>query len=295
MSQAFEADVMEDLFYEAAEGPAAVTRADEWDDLERGEEEFVDAFGEEEFDALDAWDETGAHGAADAMEDAVALALGADDADEFFRRMFQGIRRVAGGIANVARRAAPIVGRIARTVAPIASAIPLPWTQAIGRVAGVVGRLMADEADEFEALDEMFAYAEEEDALDAAAPVIAGLTIRTLMPGVSALPRAARRRLVHSVAQATRGLARRQGPRAARAIPQIVRGVQRAARRRRLPAQALPQAVRRTAARVARSPRLARRLARPAVAPPTGTRRFRGRPARRGIAAGPVRIIIQGN
>jgi hypothetical protein len=76
-----------------------------------------------------------------------------------------------------------VIGRIARTVGPIASAIPLPWTQAVGRVAGLVGRVMADEADEFEALDEMLELAEEEDLLDAAAPVVAGLTIRRTVPG----------------------------------------------------------------------------------------------------------------
>ncbi|HRD67782.1 MAG TPA: hypothetical protein PKY50_16685 [Candidatus Competibacter sp.] len=282
MSDSFESDVMDDLFYESAEGPAQ-TRADEFDEFE-GFEEY-DAMEEDAYEDMDVMD---------AMEDAVADALEADDADEFFRRLARGIGRVARGVVRVARRVAPVVGRIARTVAPIASAIPLPWTQAIGRVAGVVGRLMADEADEFEAFDELMDLAEGEEAIDAAAPVIAGLAIRTAVPGAARLPRTTRRQLVRSVSQAVRTVARRQGPQAARAIPQIVRSVQRTAQRRGLPVRALPQAIQRTAARIARSTQLVRRLA----GTPT--------PARRGGACvncararsftlrGPVRISIQG-
>jgi hypothetical protein len=306
MSQRFDTDVMDDLFYETAEGPAQM-RYDEFAEFDAGEDEFdefadgfeeMDEFGEaEEYDAMDALD---------AMEEAVTDALGADDTDEFFRRLARGVGRAARGAVRVARRVAPVVGRIARTVAPIASAIPLPWTQALGRVAGVVGRLAADEADEFEALDEMLDWAEDEDAIDLAAPVIAGLTIRSSMPGVSRLPRATRRQLVRSVTRSTQTLAQRQGPQAARAMPRVVQSVQRTARRRGLPARAMPQAVRRAATQVARSPRLVRQLARP-VSPA----RARGGMARGGIAPsggscptcgrrrlytlrGPVRLSIRG-
>lgn len=228
----FETDLMDDLFYDEAESPA------------RAYDEF-DEFEDDEFDEFESWDEYDAYDLGDeemldAMEEAVVDALEAEDADEFFRRLARGIGRVARGAVQVARRAAPVVGRIARNVAPIASAIPLPWTQAIGRVAGVVGRLMADEADEFEALDEMIDLADEEDSIDAAAPVIAGLTIRRTVPGVSRMSRPARRRLVRSVTQATRTIARRQGPQAARAVPSVVRAVQRGVRQRRIPAQAAP-------------------------------------------------------
>ncbi|QSA97003.1 hypothetical protein [Methylococcus sp. EFPC2] len=275
----FEADVMDDLFYDEAEGPAR--HFDEYDEYDayEGSDEFLRSIiggvgrvvgglmggGGEGFDEYDEWDayESDEYegDAIDAMEEAVVDALDAEDTDEFFRRLARGIGRVARGAVRVARRVAPVVGRIARTVAPIASAIPLPWTQAIGRVAGVMGRLMADEADEFEALDEMFDLAEVDD-IDAAAPVIAGLTIRTAMPGVARLPRAQRRQLVRSATQAVRTVARRQGPQAARALPAVVGAVQRGVRQRRIPPRAVPQAIRRTATRVAQSPRLVRRAVR---------------------------------
>lgn len=310
----FDTDVMEDLYYDEAEGPARAF--DEYEEFE-GEEsdEFLRNIiggigrvvgglvgGGDQFEEAEDWaeeyegyEEFAGEDVMDAMEEAVADALAADDTDEFFRRLARGIGRVARGAVRVARRVAPVVGRIARTVAPIASAIPLPWTQAIGRVAGVVGRLMADEADEFEALDEMFDLAEYED-IDAAAPVIAGLTIRRMMPGVSRLPRPARRRLVRSVTQATRTVARRQGPQAARAVPAVVQRVQAAVRQRRIPPRAAPQAIQRTAARVARSPAVARRMVARAGVP--AARRPMGAVAagrgRRYTLRGPVTISIQG-
>ncbi|NJC87401.1 MAG: hypothetical protein FIB02_02540 [Desulfuromonas sp.] len=101
-----------------------------------------------------------------------------------------------------------------------------------------------------------------DDDIDAAAPVIAGLTIRTAMPGVSRLPRGQRRQLVRSVTQATRAVVRRQGPQAARAVPGVVRAVQRGVRRGQIAPRRVPQAIRQTAVRVAGSPRMVRRLVR---------------------------------
>ena len=88
-------------------------------------------------------------------------------------------------------------------------------------------------------------------------------------------------RLVRSVSRATRTVAQRLGPRAARAIPRAVQAAGRTARRRRLPARAVPQAVRRTVARVARSPQLVRRLAR-------GAGRGMGARAGMGMGAGAI-------
>lgn len=139
--------------------------------------------------------------------------------------------------------------------------------------------------------------ADEEDSIDAAAPVIAGLTIRRTVPGVSRMSRPARRRLVRSVTQATRTIARRQGPQAARAVPSVVRAVQRGVRQRRIPAQAAPRAIQRTAQRVARSPQAVRRLSR---AVPVVGRRSTGvtcpscRRRRRFTLRAPVTISIQG-
>jgi hypothetical protein len=314
----FETDVMEDLYYDEAEGPAR-QHFDEYDDFgEEGDEFLRNIIGGigravgglvggggdsyDEYDDYDAYDDYEGEDMMDAMEEAVVDALAAEDTDEFFRRLARGVRNVARGAARVARRVAPVVGSIARTVAPIASAIPLPWTQAIGRVANVVGRLMADEADEFEALDEMFDLAEYDD-IDAAAPVIAGLTIRRTMPGVARLPRAERRRIVRSVTQATRTVARRQGPQAARAVPGVVGTVQTAVRQGRIPPRAAPQAIQRAATRVARSPQATRQMAARAgtAARPAGMMARRGgtcpncRQGRRQLRfRGPVTISIQG-
>ncbi|HEY9737655.1 MAG TPA: hypothetical protein V6D06_15280, partial [Trichocoleus sp.] len=229
----FEMDVMDDLAFDAAEGPAVARNAyddydagdygdqydgydaaDEEDDeflggLARGigqvassvlgGDEFDDGMDEyDEYDAYDAADEYDAYDdfdaydeydgmddydALDEFEEAMADALDAEDADEFLRRAFRAVRRVA-------RRVAPVVGRVARAVAPIASAIPLPQAQAIGRIANVAGRLMADGADEFEAIDAMIDMADEEDAIDAAAPLIAGMALRAAAPRLAraALP-----------------------------------------------------------------------------------------------------------
>jgi hypothetical protein len=261
MSQSYDTDGFEDLFYEADEGPARQSRrlggADTWDE--------VDAW-----DEGDAWDEFDAgNDGMDAMEDAVAAALSADDADEFFRRALRGLRNVGRTVGRVARRVAPVIGQVARVVGPIASALPIPQAQLIGRVANVVGRLMADGADEADALDELYDFAEdEEDAVDLAAPVIAGLTIRTVMPGASRLPHAQRRQLVRSVTRSVQTLARRQGPAAVRAAPAVLRQARRVVARQgaRPPVRALPAAVARTTAQVARNPRAVRALTRPAVA-----------------------------
>jgi hypothetical protein len=310
----FETDVMEDLFYDEAEGPArAFDEYDAYEDSDEFLRTIIGGIGRlaggllggsgggEGFDEYEEWDayegeEFEDMDVMDAMEEAVVDALEADDTDEFFRRLWRGVRRVARGVGRAVRGVARGVGRVARVVAPIASAIPLPMTQAIGRVASVAGRLMADEADEFDALDAMFDLAEFED-IDAAAPVIAGLTIRTAMPGVSRLPRAQRRQLVRSVTQATRTVARRQGPQAARAVPAVVGAVQRGVRQRRIPPAAAPRAIRRAAARVAQSPRLAQRAAQVGAAA-TAPRRPGGtcpncRRRQRYLLRGPVSVSLQ--
>jgi len=303
MTMSLESDVMEDLFYEEAEGPArAYDELEAYDSLEEYDALEEDLY-EEEFEEFDSLDELEAEGSdedlMDAMEEAVVDALEAEDTDEFFRRLRRGLRGIVRRVAPIARTigrgiraAAPVVGQIARTVGPIASLIPHPGAQAVGRIASVAGQVLP--ADEFDAMEDLLDYAEEEDAIDAAAPVVAGLTIRRVMPGVSRLPRPQRRQLVRSVTRATRAVARRAGPRAARTVPQVVQAATRTARRRGVPARAVPRVVARAAARVARSPGLARRLAR-TTAPMgrivTGTL---GRRRRSYTLRGPVTISIQG-
>jgi hypothetical protein len=267
MYQDFETDVMDDLFYDAAEGPSRtrrqpVDRFDEYDAMANDFDAFSDGFDEydamedyaEEYDAYDEGD------AIDAFEDAMAEALEAEDSDEFVRRFRRAL--------NVARRIGRGVGQAARVIAPIASMIPHPAAQAVGRVASVAGRLMADGADEFEAFEEMVDFAEEEDAVDAAAPALATLAIHNAMPREAArLSQPARRQLIRTTTQATQALARQQGPQAARAITPILQQARRAVRQRRLPPRALPQAVQQISRSVLRNPRLLRRLIRsnPAV------------------------------
>lgn len=311
-------DVMDDLVDEAAEGPArsaydAGDEFDEFDELDAGDagdeadDEFLGriiggpgqalggALGADEFEAFDEFGEGDSfedYADVESFEDAVADALDAADSDEFLRRL----RRFAGRAIKVARRVGRGVGQVARVVGPIASMIPIPQAQAIGRIANIAGRLLADGADEFEAIDELVDNWDD-DAIDAAAPVIAGLTIRRVMPGVARLPRRARRQLVRSVSQATRTVVRRQGAPAARAVTRIVQGAQRAVRQRRLPVRAVPQAVRRASQRVAASPRAAQRLARPLVRA-GGPGIVRGMVSRRSPRSfslrGPVTITIQG-
>jgi hypothetical protein len=315
MYQAFETDVMDDLFYDQVEGPAQ--RGDYYDSYDAGDEfgEYDLAEADDDafigglirsgqgFDEMEDWGEQGYDSGFDALEDALADALAEEDTDEFFRRLGRIARNVGRRVGQVAGRVGRGIGSVARVVGPIASMIPLPQAQLIGRIANVAGRLLADEADEFEALEDLFDLAETEDAIDAAAPFVSAVALRTAMPNISRLPRQTRRQLVSSVSQATRTLARRQGPAAARAVPRIVRGVSRTVAQRGLPARSVAPAVGRAAARVAQSPRTVRRLARPLTT--------RSRPGRRSMSGGrpcptcgrshsyrlrgPVTIRIQGS
>jgi hypothetical protein len=301
MDEPFDQDLME--YWSADSPPASADDAftddafNAFEGMEESsdfaEDEFVDEavsmFGDDLTEA-DYDTET----AIAALEDEMADALEAKDSDEFLRRVAQGVRRAA----QIARSAGQVVGQAARAVAPIASAIPLPQAQALGRVASVAGRLLADGADEFEALDELLAFAEADEVMDAAIPVIAGLTVRTIMPRAARLPQTTRRQLVRSVSQSTRTLARRQGPRVIRAIPRVVQAVQRTAQRRRIPANQLPQAVHRTAARIASNPRLVGQLVRtiqPVSAVTCGCRHSRARTGapQRLVMQGPVEITIR--
>jgi hypothetical protein len=315
MYQAFETDVMDDLFYDQVEGPAQ--RGDYYNSYDAGDEfgEYDLAEADDDtfigglirsgqgFDEMEDWGEQGYDSGFDALEDALADALAEEDTDEFFRRLGRIARNVGRRVGQVAGRVGRGIGSVARVVGPIASMIPIPQAQLIGRIANVAGRLLADEADEFEALEDLFDLAETEDAIDAAAPFVSAVALRTAMPNISRLPRQTRRQLVSSVSQATRTLARRQGPAAARAVPRIVRGVSRTVAQRGLPARSVAPAVRRAAARVAQSPRTVRRLARPLTT--------RSRPGRRSMSGGrpcptcgrshsyrlrgPVTIRIQGS
>ena len=329
----FETDVMDDLSFDAAEGPAHARQAydayeedygdefDAYDEEDSADDEFIgglirgigqlvgggssadeydeyeEGFDEgDELEAMDAYDEYETHDDYDeydegdyleSLEEAVADAMDAADTDEFLRRL----RRVASGAVRVARRVAPVVGRIARTVAPIASAIPLPQAQAIGRIASVAGRLLADGADEYEAIDAMIDMAEDHDAVDAAAPLIAGLALRTVAPRVARAALPVRRQAVHALSRSVQTLAQRQGAPAARAAVRVARAVG----RRPIPARAIAPAVRRVTPQIGRRPAQVRRFSRPLAPGAGGAMRRpvagglrRPRPAGPGVMRRPV-------
>jgi hypothetical protein len=303
----YEEDVFEDLAYEEAEGAAEAYDEfeegegfEEFEEFEEGEEGFdefeEDAFleGEEGFEEFEEFEgEEFAEGeeADEEFESGLAYALGAEDSDEFLRRLRGVFRRVV----NVARRAAPVVGQIARTAAPILSLIPHPAAQVAGRVASVAGNLLSQGASEDEAMD---AFAELAVRNRRAIPVVAAVTARNVLgPRAARMTPSARRQAVRVVTSAARTLVARGGPRAVRALPRIARSVRRTGAARRTPPTARPQIIRRTAARVATRPTLVRRLSRPTPQVRRvgsvlgGGVSTRGAPVRRGGPARPVRTF----
>jgi hypothetical protein len=298
MEQRFDEDVMDEL---AAESPPA--SADEaLDSLEEmdedgfaAEEAFTDDM--QDFDAgadaelladdnfeegfeADVGDEFaedyGGPNALDAMEGAIADALAADDGDEFLSRVSNIITKTASN----ARQGKRGVGQAHR---------PIRQDQLV-RMANVARGLRADGADEFGALEEMLAFAEDERAVDTTAPIIAGLTINTLRPFTTRLDRASRREFLRSVSESVRTLARRHGPRGLWAAPRVVQAVYRTARHRRLSPRQLPQAMRRTTARVASNPTLVQQLTRAQPRTTSITHRRRVRT----VTGVPQHLVIHG-
>lgn len=276
MSSQYQGDVMENLFDEGPEGQAHFDEEGFDEDGFEAEGFDEDGFDEEGFDEdgfdEESFDEDGFDGDApdhgDAMEMAVADALDAEDADEFFSKLFKKIKSAVPGIKKV-------LG----TVGKIAGAIPLPMTQAIGGVANTIGGMLADEADEGEAFDGMVDFADDEDALDAAAPVIAGLALRKAVPQIKALPIQARRQAVKTVTKAVHQLARRHGTGAVAAMPAIVHTAKRHLSAHRLPAAQLPAMIRKVAAHAHRNPSVLKtyvKRGRAMVASGTGQHRHHG-------------------
>ena len=133
MSDAFESEVMDDLFYDSAEGPARPRYGDEFEELDELEDEF-EGF-EDEFEEYDALEDYGDEmGAFDSMEDAVADALDAEDTDEFFRRIAgaargsatpRGVPRRSSAGSPAAFPASPVSFRCLRRRRSAVS--PVPW------------------------------------------------------------------------------------------------------------------------------------------------------------------------
>jgi hypothetical protein len=290
MSDRFDEDLLDEMAeepegkgghaaFDEFEGADEIEGADEFDDVNEFDE--ADEFdGPVEFEAMDEFDELDEPGdafdaedSADELEEGVTDALEAADADEFWGGLGRALKRVGRG-----------VGKVARVVAPIAKMIPIPQAQLIGRAADIVGKVMADEGDEMDGFDDLADYADDEDSIDALAPAIAGVAIKSaLKHHTAAMPRAQRRALVKTVTAATRHLVRKHGPRAVQAMPAIVSHARKVVARKRLPARHLPRVVAQTTRVAARSPRVLRKLA-------STTHRMRmrhgGRRHHRGLARG---------
>jgi hypothetical protein len=349
MDQPFESDVMEDLAANSSFGDEGAF--DAWDGMENeGFEgfEIEDSFGEDELGFEDTAeegflgeDEYGAELAEDfgddylvnsqfddwdALEEAVADALDAEDSDEFFRQLLTGVSRIAGlaqrgaatagrvargvgraaqtagRVAGQARRAAGQVQRVAgqvQRVAGQAGRAANPLASILGQIAPLLQQYAAQGFDEWDALEDLAdLFADEE--LDEALPVLAGMAARTMVRPLlsrtaTSLSRPIRRQIVRSTTQVAQNLIRRQGPAAVRALPRVAQSVGQTAARRRLPPSRLPRAIQQTGARVTAQPSLVRQLSRPA----SGMRRTPLRPASRrgGVPQrlrlrGPVEITI---
>ncbi|SFK57254.1 hypothetical protein SAMN05216302_100992 [Nitrosomonas aestuarii] len=284
---AYEEDLYDDLAYEDVEG-ATDFYDDEGDEFESYEDEFDefdedDAYAESEFDEFDEYEEFAAMDEfdefdeydemdefeafdeydEDEMDEMLAYALGAEDTDEFFKRLFRGIKRVAKKAAPVFRKIGKGIGKVARVAGPILSKIPHPYAQIGGRVAGVLGRLMADGASEDEALDAMAEYAVQNPR---ALPVVATIAARSLISRKGArLSKPARKQAVKQMKATAKKLVQTRGRKAIRVLPRIVKSVKRKTAVRNVPPMVKPKIVRRTVAKVIRKPAIVQKLSRPSM------------------------------
>lgn len=319
---AFEDDVFEDLAYDEAEGAAAMfdedaldemdsdvayfDEEDAWDagddymdeelDALEGEDlydeyEAGDAFDEEGFDVYDEMDEGyDDYEAEDLFDSALAYALDAEDADEFFKKLWSGLKKVGRGVVRVAKKAAPVIGGIARVAAPILSKIPHPYAQIAGTAAGLLSRLRAEGATEEEALE---AFAELAAKDPRALPIVAGLTARTVLKrSGKRMSMTARKRAVKDAKTAAKILVRRRGPAAIRAMPKIAAAVRRNTAAKGTPPAARTKVVKRAAAKVARSPSMTRKLARPSPKAKVLVKKVVLRTRRSFTIPGPARITV---
>jgi len=294
-----EQELLEDLAYAESEGPADFGEddADAWDNYEDDFESETDAledYGEADFsDFGEDESETDMLFAEDGFESDPALggvlsnALGAEDEDEFFGKLFKGIKAVA-------KRVAPVVGKIARAAAPVLSAIPHPYAQIGSKVANVLGKLKAEGATTEDALEAVAELAVRDRR---AVPVVAGLAARTLVKNRGATMSPAQRRgAINNATRAAKTLINRGGPQAIRALPRVAKSVRRATAAKGTPPAVRAQVLQRTAAKVAQKPALLQRLSRPSPAGQSVVQRagggMNGGSQRTYSVTGPARISI---
>jgi hypothetical protein len=246
---------------------------EEFDDEAGGEETFEANSGVEEFDdGPQEFSETAESRAPDSLEEAVIGTVGVQNTDEFFSRLYAGVRRVvrhlAGGIsASTAGKEAGRAERPSNRTSERSeqAAGPLgPVARPLQEILPILQMFASQGLDELQAFQDIadwFAEGEKDEAL----PVLAGIAARAmtlpLVGGHTArLSRPVIRALVNATTQATHSLIQQGGAQAVRALPHIVRSVARTALRRRLPIKDLPEAVLRTTSQIATQPALMRRL-----------------------------------
>ncbi|MCU0837941.1 MAG: hypothetical protein MUE49_04360 [Rhodospirillales bacterium] len=282
-----EQDYLEDLAYESEGASDLFEDEQEFDSLEDSYEE--DAFEDEfEADFEDEFEDESDAIFADEMEAGVipmlGAALGAEDEDEFFGKIFSAAKKLAPKILSG-------VGKVARFAAPALKAIPHPYAQLGSKVAGLLGNLRAEGASTEDALE---AVAEVAVRDRRALPVVAGLAARTLIKnkGATMSPQQ-RRQAVRSATKAANTLVAAGGPRAVRALPKVAKSVRRTAIAKGTPAAVRPQVLQRTAAKVAQNPMLLKKLSRPSPKGQALAQRNGGTGRSQSFTvAGPARIQI---
>ena len=272
-----EQDVMEDLAYAEAEGSAEMT------DMMEGE--FYEDEDSADF-SEDYFSEDGADFGEDAYESedqtlgrVLGGALGAESEDEFFGKLFSGIK-------NIAKKAAPVLGKIGRAAAPILSAIPLPQAQLAGKLAGLVGKLRAEGGTVEDALEAVAEIAARDTR---ALPVVAGLAARSVIKNSGAnMPPAKRQQVAATMNRAAKtswrtAVNRRSAP--CRRSPAASSEPPRPPARRRAFSRASSRAPRRKWRRIRACCVGSARL-RPKARPPLPARWAAGR------SAGPSRFLV---
>lgn len=319
------ADAADEQSADGADGLDDAALFDEGDDGfdrdagERADDDFGDGFDDDfasdldadSADELDAGDgplrfEDGLVNADDALLDAMADALVADDGDSFLRgliggatRVFQQLLRSVGGARGLSRAAGQVVRTAGRAAQQVGGALGQAANSgALNQVREELGQVVAQgggEAEAFESMADLYA----DEGFDEALPVLGMMAARTALRPLmrrqgAQLSRAARRQIARQTTQAARALIHRVGPVAARALPRIARSVGRVAARRRMRPEAVAGALQRTLGRLARDPALRRRLLRIAQASPrrSHTGRGPGRLPRRLVVHGPVEIVL---
>lgn len=329
MDQQFDNDVMDAL---AAESPSSDSlEMDEGiDDFEAGgleefenEDDEMDPYESEGEEALISEDDFGdgmeaelseefaevstRSESADALDRAVADALREESVSRFLQRLVQGLGRTPLRTQPHQKDtplSTPTTPRRTLRKREQMGTAPQAATRIrtqIDPVVLVLKRVLSTQPmNDHPVFNQLLDWIEETNSAEMAAPIIAGLAIRSTIPQVAQFSRSNRIQLVKGISQAIRELAQRQGNYAIRAIIPILGSVQKVARHRQLPIRELTFAIRRTARQVAANADLVHRLIRPGQQssskqkqPVAVQHQQTSRGVQRLIVNGPVEIIIR--